>query len=184
MQRMPEDCWRGKMRYAVSIALFATTVPTQFALAQDSVFQNNLNYVFFGRADVKEHVIPDGGHPKDPNYNVTISSPVRILDPDLCYVQVKGAVGNKIEWTRYYLKRFKLETMKITSDGYLIAIHAEGDGPIAENSDPIRGPHRELIWTPSNKASIPILGDVEITKSAWADIFSKFCRPYMSKVRI
>jgi hypothetical protein len=139
---------------AAVIWVFCAVFHQTPALAETSVFQQALNYVFTGRID------PQSGP--------------EIVDQDSCVIVLHDPKYNR--YIRYYFSRFKMNEAsfdkKYSGSRVYYEMDVKGDDVVIEylNAD------KKTIAQGYRSAQIPLPGDIDQTRKALGIIFSDHCK--------
>jgi hypothetical protein len=150
-----ESCPNIRLRLVVAIASVLWIAITHGpALAENDVFQQAVNYVFTGRVDPQD--APE------------------ILDRKSCVVLVPDRKFNR--YVRYYLKRFKMDSARISKKYSgaltLYELEVEGDDVVLEY---VKADKTTADYG-FKSAHISLLGNIDQTEKALHIIFEQYCK--------
>jgi|SRR5712671_2386311 len=136
------------------ISVFCTVFLQTPALAETSVFQQALNYVFTGKID------PQSGP--------------EIVDRNSCVIVLRDPRYDR--YIRYYFSRFKMDDVsfdkKYLGSRVYYEMDVKGDDVVIEYLDL----DRKTVLQGYRSAQIPLPGDIDQTRKALGIIFADHCK--------
>jgi len=147
-------CTTGWTLAAAVISVFCGVFLQTPALAETSVFQQALNYVFTGKID------PQNGP--------------EIVDPSSCVIVLHDPKYNR--YIRYYFSRFKMDDAsfdkKYSGSRVYYEMDVKGDDVVIEylNAD------KKTVTQGYRSAQITLPGDIDQTRKALGIIFADHCK--------